>query len=140
MREKNIRKPRIENKYNLKPKDIENAVILDYNRLHQSPFWRNDVVQAWCLTGGSGKGFYDDWLDAYWIGFYDNDEKEYAGKIRFYCTTYEDMCSYNFNSFFDYTEIEHEVDLELQEKLLERINWLIDEKIIEIRRGDKNIR
>lgn len=133
MKEKNIRKPRIENKYNLKPKDIENAVILDYDRLHQSPFWRNNVVKAWCLTGGSGKGFYDDWMDSYWIGFYDKDAKEYAGKIRFYCTAYEDMCRYNFKSFFDYTEIEHEADLELQEKLLERLNWLIDEKIIAIK-------
>lgn len=61
-------------------------------------------------------------------------------RLDFYCTAYEDMCSYNFNSFFDYTEIEHEVDLELQEKLLERINWLIDEGIIDIKRGDKNIR
>lgn len=57
MKEKIMRRPKIENKYNLKPKDIEKAVILDYNRLHQSPFWRNDVVQAWCLVGGSGKGF-----------------------------------------------------------------------------------
>ena len=35
--------------------------------------------------------------------------------------------------FFDYTEMENEIDLELQEKLLDRINWLIDEKIIEIK-------
>ena len=132
MKEKNIRKPKVENKYNLKPKDIEKAVILDYDRLHQSPFWRNDVVQAWCLAGWSGKEFYDDLVDGYWIGFYDNDAKEYAGKIRFYCKYYKDMCSYNFNSFFDYTEIEHEVDLELQEELLKRINFLIDEKIISI--------
>lgn len=133
MEEKNIRKPRIENKYNLKPKDIENAVILDYDRLHQSPFWRNDVVKAWCLTGGSGKGFYEGWMDSYWIGFYDKDAKEHAGEIRFYCTTYEEMCSYNFERFYDYAEIENEVDLELQEKLLERISWLIDEKIIAIK-------
>ena len=69
MKEKIMRRPKIKNKYNLKPKDIEKAVILDYDRLHQSPFWRNDVVQAWCLTGGSGKGFYGDWIDSYWIGF-----------------------------------------------------------------------
>ncbi len=42
------------------------------------------------------------------------------------------MCSYNFEKFFDYAEIENEVDLELQEKLLERINWLINEGIIRI--------
>lgn len=133
MKEKNMRKPRIENKYNLKPKDIQKAVILDYDKLHKPPFWRNNVVQAWCLSGGSGKGFYGDWMDAYWIGFYDKDAKAYAGKIRLNCSAMEDMCNYNFKRFYDYTEIESEVDLELQEKLLERINWLIDEKIIALK-------
>ena len=127
-----MRKPKIENKYNLKPKDIEKSVILDYDRLHQPPFWRNNVVQAWCLSGGSGKGYYGNWMDSYWIGFYDKNAKFYAGKIRLSCNAMEDMCNYNFKKFFDYTEIDNEVDLELQEKLLERMNWLIDEKIITI--------
>jgi len=42
------------------------------------------------------------------------------------------MCSYDFEKFFNPEEIETEIDLELQEKLLSRINWLIDEGIIEI--------
>ena len=84
------------------------------------------------MSGGSGRGYYDVWMDSYWIGFYDKDAKSYAGKIRLSCSTMEDMCNYNFKKFFDYTEIDNEVDLELQEKLLERINWLIDEKIIKI--------
>ena len=50
-----MRKPKVENKYNLKPKDIQKAIILDYERLKQLPFWRNDVVQAWCLSGSSAK-------------------------------------------------------------------------------------
>lgn len=128
-----MRKPRVKNKYNLKPKDIQKAVILDHDRLHKPPFWRNNVVQAWCLSGGSGKGFYGDWMDSYWIGFYDKEAKAYAGKIKLSCSAMEDMCNYNFKKFYDYAEIENEVDLELQEKLLERINWLIDEKIITIK-------
>ena len=130
-----MRKPRVENKYNLKPKDIQKAVILDYDRLHKPPFWRNDVVQAWCLSDGikpnpkDPYGTYD--LD-YWIGFYDKDAKSYAGKIRLNCSSYGGMCGYNFKSFFNSEEIENELDLQLQEKLLERINWLIDERIIEI--------
>lgn len=128
-----MRKPRVENKYNLKPKDIERATILDYKRLKQPPFWRNNIVKAWCLTGGSGKGYYGDFMDSYWIGFYDKNAKAYAGKIRLDCTAMEDMYTYNFTKFFDYSEIGNEVDLELQEKLLDRINWLIDEKIIEIK-------
>lgn len=128
-----MRKPKIENKYNLKPKDIQRATILDFERLKQSPFWRNDVIGAWCLSGGSGKGFYGGYINTYWIGFYDNDAKHYAGRIRLDCGSYEDMCGYEFKNFFDYTEIDTEIDLVLQEKLLDRINWLIDEKIIEIK-------
>ena len=45
-----MRKPRVENKYNLKPKDIENAEVLDRERLKEKPFRRNDVVKAWCLS------------------------------------------------------------------------------------------
>lgn len=120
-----MRKPKVENKYNLKPKDIEKAIVLLPDRLKEEPFWRNNVVNAWCLSGGAGKGLYGH-FSSYWIGFHDD------GKIRFHCSTYEDMCHYNFKNFFDYNEIEMEVDLEIQEKLLERINWLIDEKIIEI--------
>ncbi len=128
-----MRKPKVENKYNLKPKDIQKAVILNFERLHKPPFWRNNIVQAWCLSEGVGKGCYGNSMNSYWIGFYDKDAKSYAGKIRLDCTAMEDMCSYNFKKFFDYSEIENETDLELQEKLLSRINWLIDERIIEIR-------
>jgi hypothetical protein len=128
-----MRKPKVENKYNLKPYDIENATIIDFERLKQPPFWRNNVVNAWCLSDGTGKGCYGGSIDSYWIGFYDQDAKSHAGKIKLSCTSYEDVCSYNFTKFFDYNEIEYEFDLELQEKLLDIINWLIDEKIIEIK-------
>ena len=127
-----MRKPKVQNKYNLKPKDITKAIILDANRLTQHPFWRNNIINAWCLSGGSGKGSFGGFMNTYWIGFYDTDAKAYAGKIRLSCSTYDDMCSYNFKSFFNPKEIDNEIDLELQEKLLETINWLIDEKIIKI--------
>lgn len=126
-----MRKPKVKNKYNLKPKDIQKATILDFERLKQPPFWRNNVIGAWCLSDGTGKGLHG-YIDSYWIGFYDNDAKAYAGKIRLSCTSYEDMCGYDFKKFFDYREIENEFDLELQEKLLDRINWLIDENIVSL--------
>ena len=98
-----MRKPKVENKYNLKPKDIQKAVILDYDKLHKSPFWRNDVVQAWCLSETTIKNRKDDeygCYNEYWIGFYDKDAKSYAGKIRLNCYAYGGMCSYNFKKFF----------------------------------------
>lgn len=132
-----MRKPKIKNKYNLKPKDIQKAVILDYDRLQQPPFWRNDVIGAWCLSETTIKNAKDDEFccyNEYWIGFFDQDAKSYAGKIRLDCSAYGGMCGYNFNSFFNPKDIDCEIDLEIQEKLLSRMNWLIDEEIIEIRR------
>ena len=132
-----MREPRVKNKYNLKPKDIENAIVLDYDRIHQSPFWRNDEIQAWCLSGDTCKGlkYFDHCsYDSYWIGFYDKDSKSYPGEIRLDCSAYGGMCDYNFKTFFSPLEIDCDIDLEIQEKLLSRINWLIDEGIIQIRK------
>ena len=42
------------------------------------------------------------------------------------------VISYNFKTFFNPNEIDHENDLILQEKLLNRLNWLIDEKIVRL--------
>lgn len=126
-----IRKPRIENKYNLKPSDIRKMVVIDRERLQENPFWRNNVIHAWCLTGSAGEGLYDSMND-YWIGFYDEDAPAYAGKTRFSVSTYEGMCSYEFNTFYRPSDIEILADLEIQEKLLDRVNWLLDEGIVEI--------
>lgn len=127
--------PKIENKYNLLPKDIEKAVILDRKRLQQPPFWRNGVVNAWVLsetTAKNGKDIEFGTYNEYWIGFYDEDAKAYAGKIRMHCSSFGGMCHYNFSKFYDPEEIDNSIDLEIQEKLLTRLNWLIDEKIVEI--------
>lgn len=51
-----MRKPKVPNKYNLKPSDIRKMVVINRNRLQENPFWRNNVIHAWCLTGSAGKG------------------------------------------------------------------------------------
>ena len=96
-----MRKPKVENRYNLKPKDIQRAVILDRNRLQQEPFWRNNVINAWCLSGGCGKDYFGGFDSEYWIGFYDEDAKSYAGKIKLNMYCVGGMCSYNPSKFFD---------------------------------------
>ena len=40
------------------------------------------------------------------------------------------MCGYNFTRFFDPRDIENEHDLEVQERLLAKINELIDNGIL----------
>ena len=130
-----MRQPIVENKYDINPKDIEKAIIIDYEKLKQKPFWRNNAIQAWCLSESTIKNRKDDEFgchNEYWIGFYDDDAKSDAGKIKLRCSSYGGMCHYNFTSFFNPKEIDCEIDLEIQEKLLSRINWLIDERIIKI--------
>lgn len=128
-----MRSPNEENKYNIKPGDIKNFKILNLERLHREPFWRNNVVRAWCLSGTTCETAADEmWCDGYWIGFFDDDAKEHAGKIRLSCTSYGGMCGYNFKKFYDEKEIENESDLKIQEMLLGRLNWLIDEGIVAV--------
>lgn len=111
--------------------DIQKAVLLKPERLLKKPFWRNDVVKAYCLSGSAG-------YDGYWIGFYDADAPTYAGRICLRCHCWDGMGSYKFKKFFDPDEIENADDLHLQEKLLEVLNWLIDEGIVSIP-GNKRI-
>lgn len=130
-----MRKPKVENKYGLKPKDIQKAIIINRDKLQEEPFWRNNVINAWCLsetTAKNKKDFEFGTYNEYWIGFYDENAKSYAGKIKLSCSAYGGMCSYNFKEFFNPKEIECEIDLEIQEKLLARINWLIDNEIVKI--------
>ena len=37
------------NKYGLTPKTIKN-LIPDRNKIQEKPFWRNNVISAWCLS------------------------------------------------------------------------------------------
>lgn len=125
-----MRKPNVKNKYNLKPKDIQKSKVLNKEALMHAPFWRNDVVSAYCLSGGCGKDYLGEYDMSYWIGFYDEDAPAYAGKIRLELTSYGGMCGYDITKFFKESEIKNENDLRLQELLLTKINWLIDSGII----------
>lgn len=123
----------VQNKYNLKPADIRKLKVLDYDRIKIPPFWRNDVIHAYCLSETTIHCPQDDeygTYNEYWIGIYDNDAPSYKGKIRYDVYAYGGMCKYNFRSFFNEKDIEHRDDLEIQEKLLARVNWLIDEHIL----------
>lgn len=129
--------PQVRNKYGLRPKDIQRAEIIDHERIKQPPFWRNNVIKAWCLSEDTIRCNADrisGTHNEYWIGFYDNDAKSHRGKTRLQCTAYGGMCAYKFKTFFNPKEIECDADLEIQEKLLARLNWLIDEGIVKIPR------
>src|SRR5690606_24824615 len=124
-----MRKPKVKNKYKLKFSDISKLKVNDRSKISEPLFWRNNTINAWCITENTIKhwkdreyGTYND----YWIGIYDEDAKAYKGKIRASCSSYGGMCDYKFRKFFDPLEIENEMDLEIQEKLLRKVNELID--------------
>lgn len=130
-----MRKPTVKNKYNIKFSDISKLEITDRTQLCEPLFWRNSVIKAWCISESTVKnnndsryGTYND----YWIGIYDEDST-LKRKLKVFCSAYGGMTNYKFTEFFDYEEIEHEYDLEIQEKLLSKINELIDKKILRIR-------
>lgn len=127
-----IRKPMVSNKYNLTIDKLKKYRVADRALVKEPIFWRNNVVQAWCISGSAGtdkdRRFGTD--NEFWIGIYDEDAKAYAGKFRFYFTSYGGMCGYAFNEFFNERDIEYENDLLVQEMFLEKINTLIDSGII----------
>lgn len=110
-------------------KEIENELgyrvkIVDKNRITKSPFWRNDVVDAWCLSKCIGTDVYAD--NEIWIGFYDN------GKIKVSVSAYDGMCDYKFNKFYDEATIENDIDWNTHVELLKMYNWLIDNEVVEV--------
>ena len=132
-----MRKPTVKNKYNLTMKDCRHLAVKDRSKICEPLFWRNDVINAWCISGSTAKNSKDDEYGCYnefWLGIYDEDAKAYAGKVKVQFSAYGGMCHYNFNKFYDYSKIENEVDLEVQEMFLEKINVLLDEGILEVQK------
>lgn len=130
MKNKFCFQPKVENKYNITILDIEKAKVNDLEKIKQKPFWRNNLINGWCLSGDiipyplDKDGTYDlHW----WIGIYEKDLS-----IKIHCTCYGGLCNYKFNEFYKKKQIKDKYDLQLQEQLLEKINWLLDEKIIKL--------
>lgn len=124
-----MRQSVVENKYNLTISKIRQLQVADRSKVNRPMFWRNNVVNAWCISDSVGPD-YD--ATEYWIGIYDEDAKEYAGQFKFNFATYGGMCGYDFEEFFKKRDIEHESDFVIQEKFLKKINELIDAGILSI--------
>lgn len=114
------------NKYNLKPKDIKRLYVIDWDRLKKIT-WYNKAMDRPCRChlieyGGNFNDFTD-----FWMGFY------YDGEVDYSFSTYEGMCRYNFENFYDGAEIENKFDMQIQYLAMEFLNKLLDEKIVELR-------
>lgn len=128
------REPTVENKYNLTVVKVRKLrLLVQREKLEKYGFWRNTVIDAWCLSGKCNprpRDSYETFADSYWIGFYDEDAKHYAGKTRVTFDSFGGMCSYKFNKFYNPNDIDYDVDLKIQEMFLKTINNLIDKKVI----------
>ena len=112
-----VQNPRVPNKHELTIEKIKNLKVGDTTKFKEPVFWRNNVVNAWCISGGTR-------YNSFWIGFYDN------GTFKFTLSCFEDMCWYDFKEFYKIEEIEIIDDFLVQEMFLEKINYLIDEGIL----------
>lgn len=127
-----MREPKIPNKYNLTPAKVR-KLKYDRSRIGEPTFWRNDVIDAWCITRNTARNSKDiefGTYDSFWLGIYDDDAKAYAGKVRHWFDSYGGMCDYNFTKFYDFSQIVDLMDLEIQEKALEVLNQLIDDGVL----------
>ena len=128
-----MRKPTVENKYNLTMKDVKQLQIADRSKVKEPLFWRNTAIDAWCLSGATIQSKADSRFGTYnefWISIYDEDARAFKGKLKVTCSAYGGMATYLFKKFFDQSEIENEHDLLVQEKLLEAVNLLIDQGVL----------
>lgn len=79
-----MRKPLVKNKYNLTIKQLKKYKVADRTHVGLPFFWRNNVIQAWCISGSAGTDkdcqFGTD--DGFWIGIYDEDAKANALPVR----------------------------------------------------------
>lgn len=122
------------NKYKLTPTLIRH-LIPDRTMITKQPFTRNNVINAWMLTGDTAKneiertyGSYDE----YWLGIYDKDAKAYAGKVRWCFSSAGGMCDYKVTRFLDPKQIENNDDLMIQVKFLTELNSLIDKGVLKL--------
>lgn len=119
-----MRKPVVNNQYHLTISAIKRLKVGDRSLIGPPLFWRNNVIDAWCIIENAAPTKYGD-ETSYWIGIYDEDAKAYKGKFRFDFSTYGGMAGYRFEKFFQKDDIENEWDLLIQEKFLAKVNELI---------------
>ena len=70
---KRMRKPKVENKYNLTMKKTNKLSVGDESKIKESLFWRNNVINAWCISGtvGTDKDIQYGTDNEFWICIYD---------------------------------------------------------------------
>lgn len=118
------------NKYNLTPKDIKKLKIVDWKRLKKRT-WHNKAMLSgnwWChLEGCNLKGERYDDENEFWIGFNEDNNK-----VDYSFSAYGGMCRYQFEKFYQASEIENKFDMGVQVNAIKWLNQMIDDGILSL--------
>ena len=87
-----MRSPKVKNKYNLTMKKINKLKVGDESKIKEPLFWRNNVINAWCINRIIGT---DDDVkygtdNDIWIGIY--DKPYHNRKIGVHCVVAMEEC------------------------------------------------
>ena len=126
-----MRQPKVENTYNLTPYSITQLKI-NRSKVNETYFLRHNFIKAWYIHGSTAKNptdYHYRFFNEYWLEVYDEDVSSTASQIKLLFLHCHGLRDYIFDSFYDFSTIEKEMDLEIQEKFLEKINHLIDEGV-----------
>ena len=122
---------RFPNKYNITPDSIKKFKVLDWPCLKKH-CGRNEAIPngTWyCRLVGCQdveEKHHND-FDEFWIGFREED-----GKVDYSFTSYDGMCGYSFDKFYDSQDIENKWDMNVQVNTIRFLNMLLDEGIVEL--------
>lgn len=117
------------NYHNLKFSDLKNLRVIDKTKIKEPLFHRNNVTSTWMIAETTVKSKQDimyGTYNEYQIQVSDDYE------ISVSCNTYGGMSGYVFEEFFNTADISCKIDLEIQKKLIGKINFLIDNDIFEV--------
>ena len=117
------------NKYNLTPKSIKKLKILDWEQLKKETWYNKAMLSGswWCHIEGSSNNKNYEFEDEFWIGF-----NEKNNKIDCKFSSYGGMCNYNFDQFYNLSDIEDCYDMNVQVNAIKWLNRMIDENILGI--------
>lgn len=126
------REPKIENTLNLMIKDLELMKVEKPERLQESPFKRDEngyyYEEYTCdIKTSPSYGYFK-------LSIADGSDLN-RSRLSIMCETNGGMFGYSFNKFFKPRNIENEEELELQELVLARIMWFLDEGIFSLPEG-----
>ena len=91
----------MENKYNLTMKKIKKLKVGDESQIKEPLFWRNNVINAWCISGtvGTDKDIQYGTDNEFWIVYMISHITIVEFRVIVNCLG--GMSTYKFNKFLD---------------------------------------